>query len=84
MAKKKQTKTNDPVEVTYFTKYDRFDLEQQIIRCWEVLQDIKKYNVDSNSEVKDEYLNAVTEYYEPKFQELWDIFSDLVHTKKLT
>lgn len=50
---------------------DRFDLEQQILDCWRVTEDIKllvKQNAGADS------LNALSLYYEHKFDQLWDTF----------
>lgn len=57
--------------------YDRFDLEQQIIRCWEIVEDIKRIPTD------DEYTKSLAVYYEEKFDLLWKMFDDLVATKRL-
>jgi hypothetical protein len=47
---------------------DRFDLEQEILECWKILNDLKE-----NMEI-----NNLIDYYEQKFQILWSTFEELV------
>ena len=66
-------------------KYDRFDFEQQIQKCWiitddlaDVAEGILEHDLD-----KDQIVNALTgigQLYELKFNKLWDLFED-VHMK---
>ena len=62
---------------------DRFDLEDQIQVCWDILKDLKMIvepmdfdNIDRKR------IEAVIELYEMKFEYLWNIFSELVETKQ--
>jgi hypothetical protein len=53
---------------------DRFDLEQQILDCWRVTEDIAmmaKQNASADS------LNALSTYYEHKFNQLWETFETM-------
>lgn len=53
---------------------DRFDLEQQILDCWRVTEDIAmmaKQNANTDS------LNALSVYYEHKFNQLWSTFETM-------
>lgn len=53
---------------------DRFDLEQQILDCWRVTEDITmmtKQNASADS------LNALSTYYEHKFNQLWETFETM-------
>lgn len=52
-------------------KPDRFDLEQAIMDCWQVCDDIKE-NIDPN---------VLSQYYHAKFDKLWNIFEELTHDK---
>jgi hypothetical protein len=53
---------------------NRFDLEQQILECWKVTEDITmmaKQNASTDS------LNALSTYYEHKFNQLWSTFETM-------
>lgn len=55
---------------------NRFDLEQQILGCWKVTEDITmmvKQNASADS------LLALSTYYEHKFNELWETFETMCH-----
>jgi hypothetical protein len=49
---------------------DRFDLEQEILRCWAILEDIEL--------VKDkpELVDSLKAVYEAKFQRCFDTFTE--------
>jgi hypothetical protein len=53
---------------------DRFEFEQQILKCWNVIEDLKEINEELNSE----QIGAITILYEVKFQKLWEQFEDVV------
>jgi hypothetical protein len=59
---------------------DRFDLEQEIMECWKVVNDIQMY-VEQGAQTQD--FKVLAEYYERKFDRLWDTFEQLVRTKQL-
>lgn len=69
---------------------DRFDLEQNIMRCWNVTEDIDLLyeNVMENSDMTtDDIANALLgmkQLYEMKFEKLWANFEQLIKDKKLT
>ena len=70
---------------------DRFDLEQNIMRCWNVTEDIDllyENVMDRSPEMTtDDIANALLgmkQLYEMKFEKLWANFEQLVHDKKLT
>lgn len=68
---------------------DRFDLEQNIMKCWNVTEDIHLIyeNVMEKEMTQDEIANALLgmhQLYEMKFNKLWDNFETLVAEKKLT
>ena len=50
---------------------DRFDLEQDIVRAWNITDDLK--DVKSLEEVE-----AIRAYYELKFEKLWNTFEGIV------
>jgi hypothetical protein len=62
---------------------DRFDLEQHIMKCWNVTEDIDllNYNVLEKDMSKDEisnFLLGLKTIYECKFNDLFDDFSELI------
>lgn len=77
--------------------FDRFDLEEQIMRCWMIIDDLEeitKYIVDDpkwagkdgSAEYQDEIMNkyfGMKELYEVKFQKMWDIFTNLIEKQDL-
>ena len=48
---------------------DRFDLEQQILDCWKITDDLKLVAVKGEHAVE-----AVATLYELKFEQLWNTF----------
>lgn len=68
---------------------DRFDLEQNIMKCWNVTEDIYLLyeNVMEKELTTDQIANALLglhQLYEMKFEKLFDNFETLVHDKKLS
>jgi hypothetical protein len=74
---------------------DRFDFEQQILKCWNITDDIKEVSehfMDYHEAnfTKDRISNCLiglAELYEIKFNKLWDLFEevhmDLVRENKM-
>lgn len=72
---------------------DRFDLEQQIMACWNIVEDIQLLNKgvlegrpDSSAMTQDEisnYLLGLESIYSLKFEQMFDTFSTLVSTRKI-
>jgi hypothetical protein len=72
---------------------DRFDLEQQILDCWKIVDDIKLLDknvlegkVEGGSMTQDEisnYLLGLESIYDLKFQQMFDTFSKLISQKKI-
>lgn len=60
---------------------DRFDLEQQILECWRVTDDINLWSNTGNSNPVD--FSALSNYYNHKFAQLWATFESMVHEKKM-
>ena len=61
-------------------KFDRFDLEQGIMQCWNVVEDIKLL-AQRNAPVED--FAAVATLYQHKFEELFAQFEDGIHERKI-
>jgi hypothetical protein len=62
---------------------DRFDLEQNIMKCWNVTEDIQLLNknvLEKDISVDDisNYLLGLKTIYDAKFEELFDNFSELI------
>lgn len=72
---------------------DRFDLEQQILDCWKIVDDIKLLDknvlegtVEGGNLTQDEisnYLMGLESIYDLKFQQMFDTFSKLISQKKI-
>lgn len=63
----------------------RFDLEQEIMDCWGIVEDLDiVYHAhgDKDNELANVLLGLRT-LYSLKFERLWDTFEDCVKTKKL-
>jgi hypothetical protein len=67
------------VEMIEKTK-DRFDLEQEILECWKVVNDIQLY-IDQDAATED--FKVLAEYYERKFNCLWNTFESMIHERKM-
>lgn len=59
---------------------DRFDLEQEILECWKITQDITMFIEQGASA---EQFQVLAEYYEHKFDRLWNTFESMVHERKM-
>ena len=64
---------------------DRFDLEQNIMKCWNVIEDLQNlYSTEGLSEDEQQnYLLGLITIYEVKFQKLWDSFEDCIKSKQV-
>lgn len=67
---------------------DRFDLEQGIMRCWNITDDINLLyqNVmekDMSTDDIANFLLGLKTIYEAKFEETFNIFETLVQDKKI-
>jgi hypothetical protein len=67
---------------------DRFDLEQQIMNCWNVVDDIKMVQAmtDLRPLSEDELANALLglqTLYQMKFEVLFNTFEKLIKEQKL-
>ena len=59
---------------------NRFDLEQEILECWKVTNDIELWAAKDASA---EDFKVLTAYYERKFEKLWETFEQLVGDRQL-
>jgi hypothetical protein len=65
---------------------DRFDLEQNIMQCWNVTDDIQLYldmydNMDEDQRMN--YLIGLKQIYQMKFERLWNGFEACVRNKQI-
>ena len=69
---------------------DRFDLEQQIMKCWNITEEIQLLNelvLEHDEYTKDQisnYLLGLHTIYEAKFEKLFDQFGEMVKERKIT
>jgi len=62
---------------------DRFDLEEQIVVCWNILDELKMIvEPMEDDHIDRKRIEAVIELYDMKFNQLWNIFTELVETGK--
>lgn len=59
---------------------DRFEFEQEILECWKVTNDLQMY-IDQGASIED--TKVLIDYYERKFQKVWDTFEQLIKDGKL-
>lgn len=65
---------------------DRFDLEQNIMQCWNVCDDIQLYldmydNMDEDQKLN--YLIGLKQMYQLKFERCFNNFEECVRTRQL-
>ena len=69
---------------------DRFDLEQQILKCWNITEEIQLLNeqvLENDELTKDQisnYLLGLHTIYEMKFDKLFTQFENMVKERKIT
>ena len=64
----------------------RFDLEQNIMQCWNVCDDIQLYldmhdNMDEDQRLN--YLIGLKQMYQMKFERCWNSFEQCVSTRQI-
>jgi len=59
---------------------DRFDFEQEILECWKITNDLQMY-IDQGAKIED--TKVLIDYYERKFQKVWDTFEHLIKERKI-
>lgn len=70
------------------TNRNRFDLEQDIMNCWNVVEDIKELSrsmLDRRTMTEDEisnYLLGLETIYQVKFERLFETFEMLIRQRK--
>ena len=62
---------------------DRFDMEQQLLKCWDITQDL--YLLAERYEHDDELSNfilGIKNVYELRHDKLWQLFEEVVVSKE--
>ena len=59
---------------------NRFDFEQEIMECWKITNDLQMY-IDQGASIED--TKVLIDYYERKFQKVWDTFETLIKERKI-
>ncbi len=59
---------------------NRFEFEQEIMECWKITNDLQMY-IDQGASIED--TKVLIDYYERKFQKVWDTFETLIHERKI-
>lgn len=65
---------------------DRFELEQDIMNCWNVVEDIKTIYDRIDYTDQDQVMNSLLglqTLYQMKFEKMWETFEQLIVDKKL-
>jgi hypothetical protein len=60
---------------------DRFEFEQEILECWKITNDLQMY-IDQSASI--ETTKILIDYYERKFQKVWDTFETMIKDGKIT
>ena len=58
---------------------DRFDLEQQIMQCWTMVDDLRAF---ANSGADTDELRALSKVYDRKFDILFETFSTMISERQ--
>lgn len=61
---------------------DRFDLEQQILECWKVTDDIRTVLEHSQGDDLEQNLQALARFTDIRFEKLWFIFEQMCATQQ--
>ena len=65
---------------------DRFDLEQNIMQCWNICEDIQLY-IDQEDNLSEDdkanYLIGLKQMYQMKFERLWSTFEVCIRKKQI-
>jgi hypothetical protein len=59
----------------------RFEMEQEIMQAWQVLDDIKMLSARGGTEKQD--WDAVVRLYQIRFETLFETFENLIHDGKI-
>ena len=77
--KKHKSKSTEPVALD--SQVDRFDLEQQIMQCWSMVDDVKLF---AEQGAPSNEFAALATVYHRKFETLFDTFELMLRTGQFT
>jgi hypothetical protein len=60
---------------------DRFDLEQQIMQCWNIIDDMDYLAPLLETDASQNMLIGLQSLYRAKFEKLWDCFEGYIKNK---
>lgn len=72
--------TKKTTELEVNNTRDRFDMEQEILECWRVTNDIELFMSQGADKEK---MKVLSEYYDQKFERLWETFEMLTRKGKI-
>ena len=61
---------------------DRFDLEQQILECWKVTDDVRTVLEHGDTEDMTENFQALARLTDIRFEKLWYIFEQMCQQRQ--
>jgi hypothetical protein len=79
--KKDKNKSTKSVITDLETQVDRFDLEQQILQCWNMVDDVKLF---ADQGASGNEFSALATVYHRKFETLFDTFEIMLRTGQIT
>ena len=67
------------------TTIDRLTLEEKILACWQIIDDLRLYNRNdfSDEDERMNYLIGLEAIYEVKFQDMWKVFEACIKNKQI-
>jgi hypothetical protein len=77
--KKHKSKSTEPVALD--SQVDRFDLEQQIMQCWNMVDDVKLF---AEQGAPSNEFAALATVYHRKFETLFDTFELMLRSGQFT
>ncbi len=63
---------------------DRFDLEQQILECWKVTDDIRTVLAHGGTDDVQKNFEALAQLTDIRFEKLWYIFEQMCASRQFT
>jgi len=62
--------------------HDRFDFEQELIRFANIIDDLKQVNRGVNG-INNRQIDHMINYYNDRFDIVWNLFEEMVHTGQI-
>lgn len=64
-------------------EHDRFDLEQKIMNCWQVCEDLELLAQRCRDPLTARLLEGIKSLYQLKFEDCFEVFEELCAKKKI-